>query len=112
MGLLSAMLAAAAATGVTATTSAAAHPAAGGVALDVTVGADFEYTVSVGGETWLHSSPVRAYFDHTEHASPSKQGASVGGKGNDEIVRSHQPRTGTIIESRFCYKYTNILLLL
>ena len=57
------------------------------MSIDVTtMGAKgFSYSVAIGGEVWLRSSPVRAYFEHTEHASPQRLGASVASRGTDEI---------------------------
>jgi hypothetical protein len=67
-------------------TPAAAAEATGAVGLRVNLDpATFSYTVAVQGETWLHSSPVRAYFEHTEHPSPAKSGPSVASSGADEI---------------------------
>jgi hypothetical protein len=53
--------------------------------LAVDVAEDFGYTVSLGGEVWLYSSPVRAFFEDAEYPSPTKDGASVTFSGSDEI---------------------------
>ena len=69
------------ATGIaTATTS----PAPAGL-LSVDVAEDFAYTVSLGDQVWLVSSPVRAYFEHTEYPNPTKDGRSVTSSGSDEL---------------------------
>jgi hypothetical protein len=39
------------------------------VKLDVEVTATMAYSVSLDGQQWLASSPVRAYFDHTEQVT-------------------------------------------
>lgn len=72
--------------GVAAAASAAASAevATSGV-LAVDVAEDFGYTVSLVGDVWLHSSPVRAYFEHTEYPNPAKDGPKVTSSGSDEI---------------------------
>merc|ERR1711969_6662 len=45
----------------------------------------FSYSVALDGEVWLRSSPVRAFFEGEEHASPQRLGASVASRGTDEI---------------------------
>lgn len=77
-------IAAAAAGAAAATAVAAATGAVPGV-LTVDVAADFGYTVRLGGEVWLYSSPIRAYFDYTEHSNPAKDGTVVISSGSDEI---------------------------
>ena len=70
----------------------AAAPA-GGVDLTVefatAAGDGLEYSVSLNGETWLQSSPVRAYFDHTEYPSPSCTTKTTS-SGTDEIGAFHE----------------------
>lgn len=63
-------------------TSLAADPA---VKLGVAVGADFSYKVTLGSDTWLQSSPIRAYFGHNEYASPSRVGSADVSSGTDDI---------------------------
>lgn len=75
---------AAAAAGAGAAAATASSNAASGV-LTVDVAADFSYTVRLGGEVWLYSSPTRAYFDHTEHPNPAKDGTAITSSGSDEI---------------------------
>ena len=64
---------------------AAAAAAAAAVELDVSVDDNFSYTVGVNGAVWLYSSPVRAYFQHTEYPAPTKVGAAKTCSGADSI---------------------------
>jgi len=70
-----------------------APAATGGVELAVefatTAGGGLEYSVSLNGETWLQSSPVRAYFEHTEYPSPSCTTKATS-SGADEIGAFHE----------------------
>jgi hypothetical protein len=51
----------------------------------VDITADLSYAVTLDGERWLQSSPVRAYFEHVEYPSPSRIGNVVVSNGTDEI---------------------------
>ena len=53
--------------------------------LAVDVAADFSYRVSLNGDRWLQSSPVRAYFEHREYGTPTKVGEVKASSGTDEI---------------------------
>ena len=67
------------------TTRTTADVARAAPSLEVTVSDDLSYVVTVGGQTWLHSSPVRAYFEHTEFASPTRDGPIATSRGTDSI---------------------------
>eukprot|EP00040_Diaphanoeca_grandis_P034999 m.218963 g.218963 ORF g.218963 m.218963 type:complete len:854 (+) comp33283_c0_seq1:365-2926(+) len=56
-----------------------------GMTLDVEVADDFSYSVLVDGGSWLHSSPLRAYFNHLEYSSPTKIGTVTSTSGTDAI---------------------------
>ena len=46
------------------------------VEVEVNVSQDFSYEISLHGQRWLKSSPVRAFLQGQEHASPIKSGTA------------------------------------
>ena len=58
---------------------------AGAVKLGVEVESDGKYSVLLDGDMWLHSSPVRAYFSHTEYPAPARVGGMAASAGTDEL---------------------------
>eukprot|EP01047_Picozoa_sp_COSAG01_P042682 COSAG01_NODE_3740_length_5746_cov_2.375421_3_plen_199_part_00 len=55
------------------------------LSVDVGESSRLSYSVSLRGEVWLRSSPVRAYFEHTEYPAPAQDGPARTSHGTDEI---------------------------
>ena len=70
------------------------------VEVEVNVSKDFSYEISLHGQRWLKSSPVRAFLQGQEHASPIKSGTAklqMNAIGTDDC--------GTVLYRPFKTKY-------